>query len=332
MRSLNEHASTQRYAVSKKRSKKRKSDAVFKVWIFCDIRSKSKIKNLDYRRSTFRATECSFECITKLIDDLEIDEFNDDIIEVDDIKQWQLIITNSTHNHEFILQSAYSIYCRNVMIEEVLKEIEKSVKQSIKTSTILRELRMNHDEKNLIFKARDIYNERDVLRLEELELLTSTQILIKALSDDEQWYMQIKIDAEQKIQYLFYTSNCMQKILLENAELLIMNCIYKINRYKMPLLIIIEIINLNIFFNVNFCFIKSECMTDYIWALKVVKSLYRKFNLISSEIILIDGDKTISSAIYQIFGLSIKHLLCIWHIEQNIVENCIKFFEIKKNI
>ncbi len=53
-------------------------------------------------------------------------------------------------------------------------------------------------------------------------------------------------------------------MLKRNSEILIMNCIYKINRYKMLLLIIIEIIALNIFFFVNFYFMIAKKTSDYV--------------------------------------------------------------------
>jgi len=55
----------------------------------------------------------------------------------------------------------------------------------------------------------------------------------------------------------------MQKLLCFNINFLIMNCIYKTNKYKMSLFIIIEIIVLNIIFYVAFCFIKSENYNNY---------------------------------------------------------------------
>ena len=47
-------------------------------------------------------------------------------------------------------------------------------------------------------------------------------------------------------------------------EIILMDCIYKTNRYKMSLLIIIEIIALNTTFYVAFCFMKDENYNDYI--------------------------------------------------------------------
>jgi len=55
----------------------------------------------------------------------------------------------------------------------------------------------------------------------------------------------------------------MQKLLCLNMKILTMNCIYKTNKYKMSLFIIIEIIVLNIIFYVVFCFMKSENYNDY---------------------------------------------------------------------
>jgi len=55
----------------------------------------------------------------------------------------------------------------------------------------------------------------------------------------------------------------MQQILRENLKILIMNCIYKTNKYKMSLLIIIDVICLNTFFFVVFYFIKDEIFDNY---------------------------------------------------------------------
>jgi len=55
----------------------------------------------------------------------------------------------------------------------------------------------------------------------------------------------------------------MQRLLHNYLEILIINCIYKTNKYKMFLLIIIEVTCLNIFFFVVFYFIKSKNFNNY---------------------------------------------------------------------
>jgi len=47
-------------------------------------------------------------------------------------------------------------------------------------------------------------------------------------------------------------------------KIILINCIYKINRYKISLLIIIKVIALNITFYVVFYFIKDENYSNYI--------------------------------------------------------------------
>ena len=53
-------------------------------------------------------------------------------------------------------------------------------------------------------------------------------------------------------------------MLKRNCEILIKNYIYKINRYKILLLIIIKIIALNIFFFVNFYFMIAKKTFNYV--------------------------------------------------------------------
>ena len=122
----------------------------------------------------------------------------------------------------------------------------------------------------------------------------------------------------------------MQKFFRENHEVLLINYTYKINKYKMLLLIIIEVISLNIIFYVNFCFMKEERHNDYIWVLKALKRLYDHFNLSYFEIVLFNDDKTLTSALFEMFEDTVKHALCVWHININITINIKKYFSINE--
>lgn len=104
----------------------------------------------------------------------------------------------------------------------------------------------------------------------------------------EFWFWQYKKNEFNKIIKLFFNWLSCHDMLICNSKILIMNCIYKINHYKMLLLIIIKVIALNIFFFVEFCFITVEKTVNYMWVLKQLKLLYIKFNLFDSTVILID--------------------------------------------
>ena len=52
-----------------------------------------------------------------------------------------------------------------------------------------------------------------------------------------------------------------------------MDCTYKTNRFKLPLLNIVGTTCLNTTFYIEFCFLASEVQESYIWALKQLKTL-----------------------------------------------------------
>ena len=132
------------------------------------------------------------------------------------------------------------------------------------------------------------------------------------------------------MKYFFFISNCMQKLFRENHEILLINCIYKINKYKMSLLVIIEIISLNIIFYVDFCFMKEDRHNDYVWVLKILKRFYDHFNLSYFEIVLFDNDKILTSTLFKMFENIINHALYVWHININVTINIKKYFSINE--
>jgi len=123
-----------------------------------------------------------------------------------------------------------------------------------------------------------------------------------------------KKEYNDELQFLFFTPECMQKLLRLNMEVLIMNCTYKTNRYKMPLLIIIGIIVLNTTFDVAFCFMKGESYSDYEWVMKALVRLYDHLNLPYSVMVIFDGDRALSLALSHVFAKQhhrVNHILCI---------------------
>ena len=68
---LNEHATTQGYAMMKDRSKVSKLGVRMKYWINCDRDGEVKQREHDYRLTSSRCIECSFEAIAKLNNNLE---------------------------------------------------------------------------------------------------------------------------------------------------------------------------------------------------------------------------------------------------------------------
>jgi hypothetical protein len=108
-----------------------------------------------------------------------------------------------------------------------------------------------------------------------------------------------------------------------------MNCTYKINKYRMSLFIIDDQTVLHTSFYVVFCFTAKKIIENYCWILTQLRALYMRLNVSNSRIIVIDMKKDFMLAMQMIFSSS-SHLLCIWHINNNVVVNCKRSFSTKK--
>jgi histone-lysine N-methyltransferase SETD2 len=128
---------------------------------------------------------------------------------------------------------------------------------------------------------------------------------------------------------LFFVKKTFQEVLKRNYEILMMNCTYKINKYKMSLLMICEQTKLHINFYLVFCFMIKKKMNNYYWVLKQLKALYARLKILMFIIFVIDMKKKLILARYLIFS-NFNHLLCIWHINNNILMNCKKASSSKK--
>jgi hypothetical protein len=104
---------------------------------------------------------------------------------------------------------------------------------------------------NFLLNARDIYNVKAVMRREILESLTSIQAFIRELNQQD-WIYQMQKNEKNQITHFFFVKICFKSMLQINFEILMMNVIYKTNKFKMFLFVINEQIVLHINFYVAF--------------------------------------------------------------------------------
>jgi hypothetical protein len=97
----------------------------------------------------------------------------------------------------------------------------------------------------------------------------------------------------------------------------------------MSLLIISEQIALHIIFYIEFCFMHQETIEDYVWILTRLKVLYLQMKLTSSTVIITDMKRELMTAIENVF-FTISYLLCLWHINKNVLTKCKRSFDTQK--
>jgi len=89
----------------------------------------------------------------------------------------------------------------------------------------------------------------------------------------------------------------------------------------MPLLTIVEHTSIDTTFHVGFAFLELERPKDYAWVLRHLKDAYDALDLLDPDIIVIDRDLALMQAIKEVFPTT-NALLCIWHVNKNVLKNC----------
>ena len=119
------------------------------------------------------------------------------------------------------------------------------------------------------------------------------QALIVELHKWADWYIHCVEDDEDCIEQLFFAKVSSQKILKYNHEVLLIDAIYKTNKYKMPLIIISGVTSLNTSYYVVFAFVSKETFKIYKWLFEYVKDLYEYLDISDRDVILTDTQNSL---------------------------------------
>ncbi|CAG8696391.1 10298_t:CDS:2 [Cetraspora pellucida] len=228
---------------------------------------------------------------------------------------WMLSIRNPNHNHGPL---------ENIMAHPTLRRMNKQAQDQVKEMTragvcpreILSSLHQNDHSISVI--SWDIYNLCTKIRLENLQGRTPIQALLKELENDQYEY-DYQYDANGHVTHLFFSHHKSIKLARTYSSVLFMDCTYKTNKFGMPLLDVIGVTSFNTTFFICFVFLKDEREEDYKWALSRVSHLFDGIK--KPKVIITDRELALMNGIRQIFSDS-KNILCIWHVEKNILAKC----------
>lgn len=151
------------------------------------------------------------------------------------------------------------------------------------------------------------------------------QALFQELGQGEFQY-NVKHDHDGHLTHLFIAHPSSITLTKSYSSIFLMDCTYKTNKYRMPLLNIVGVTSFNTTFFSTVVFLQKEEVTDYEWAL----DCFRKMLGLERQplAIVTDRELALMNAIKVIFPNS-THLLCVWHIEKNIMAKCKKIFRTK---
>jgi MULE transposase domain len=93
----------------------------------------------------------------------------------------------------------------------------------------------------------------------------------------------------------------------------------------MPLLNICAVTGNKKTVQVGLCFLSGEKEADYEWAMIIFLELMKQSGIPKPSTIVTDRELALMKALDHLF-LNSGHILCIWHVNMNILANCCKHF------
>jgi hypothetical protein len=230
-----------------------------------------------------------------------------------------LEVINAEHNHEASLDMSGHPYARRLDQESRARVQEMSL-AGIRPRDIANALRQSNPEQPIISKT--VYNARDQVRRENLDGRTPIQALFDELKDGDFEY-DYKQNQDGQLTHLFFAHPTSILLTRKYSSVLLMDCTYKTNKFRMPLLNVVGLTCFNTTFFACFIFLKNEKKEDYEWALTCVARLF-----VDSErpkVIVTDRELALINAVEVKFPEA-HHLLCAWHIGMNVLAKCKRHF------
>ena len=124
------------------------------------------------------------------------------------------------------------------------------------------------------YTIRDLYNLNAAARKIELNGRSTAQALIEDLNKCNGLY-DIRVDGNGIITHLFFSFQHQIEMARRFPSVILLDCTYKTNKFRMPLLNIVGITYFYSTFFIGFAFMKEEKEDNYVWALS---NLLKVFN------------------------------------------------------
>nr|XP_043620091.1 PKS-NRPS hybrid synthetase cheA-like [Erigeron canadensis] len=232
---------------------------------------------------------------------------------------WFFKAKNLAHNHEPSSDMSGHPSFRRLTADNV-ESVKNMTLSGIPPRQILSSLRQQTP--NLPASSRAIYNLKAKMRKEIL----GNQSMISALFEELKkggFVYDILHDQQGRIASLFIVHPLSAKLAKTFSNIFLMDCTYKTNKYNMPLLDIIGVSCFNTSFYSGFAFLEKEDEESYAWALSAFKKTVGLGN--QPFVIMTDRELALMNSIKSVFPFAVN-LLCVWHIEKNVLANCKKYF------
>lgn len=110
---------------------------------------------------------------------------------------------------------------------------------------------------------RDLYNLRQEYLQRQISSGTAIQTLADRLEQDSRFEYRMKKDDSNRLTHLLFIKKSCLELFKQHHDIILLDCTYKTNRYRMPLLNMAFVTNLHTTVNLGFGFMIRERESDY---------------------------------------------------------------------
>ncbi|XP_057524677.1 protein FAR1-RELATED SEQUENCE 2-like [Amaranthus tricolor] len=158
-----------------------------------------------------------------------------------------------------------------------------------------------------------IYNARQSIRREEMDGSTPLQHCLY-MAIELYYVVWIDLDSEGGLCRLLVANLTSIQMIRTWSYVLLIDTTYKKNKQKWPLCEVIGMTPTNHIL-VAFCLMRDEATVSYSWVLQGLRDILGTAQ--TPRVIVTDRDEGLSAAIRDVFP-DVRHLLCIWHIANDV--------------
>ncbi|KAK1262170.1 hypothetical protein QJS04_geneDACA021835 [Acorus gramineus] len=174
-----------------------------------------------------------------------------------------------------------------------------------------------------VSSMKTIYNARLKMRVLQTCGRTHMQQLMKLIYDHGYIERHRVQENAEVVSEIFFAHPKSIQLVHAFPLVFMMDCTYKTNQYRMPLLEIVGVTSTGKTFVAALVYLRAEKEDNYAWAMECFKSLFDGIPF--PKVIITDHELGLMKAVSMVFPSTVC-LLCRVHIAKNVLKNCRKAF------
>lgn len=223
----------------------------------------------------------------------------------------------AVHNHEPSLHPSAHLVHRQHSRTSQLESLSNTGLAPKDIQTIIR-------QSGSLETRQDVYNRIAEVRRDSRQGESPIHALANQLEKEGFW-SRVEYGPDRHVTAVLFAHPDSLLYLRAYPEVLLLDCTYKTNKYRMPLLDMIGVDATGRSFCIAFAFLSGETEKDYIWALERLKILYEQCGGVLPSVILTDRCLAVINAASALFPSTTS--LCIWHANKAVLARCQPAFQ-----